>query len=138
MKSVGWRMGLMGAVLAGCAGPACAQILGEFDKTGGPGGGGAGGTSTASGGGMGGMVECTTPATCPKAPNACQSATCSGAGVCGMRNTAAGTLVMKDSPGDCQDTALGTFAVGTNPVGIAFDGAHMWVANEGSGNVTEL
>ena len=30
---------------------------------------------------------------------------------------------------------LGTFAVGSDPVGIAFDGTHMWVAGSG---VTEL
>jgi DNA-binding beta-propeller fold protein YncE len=33
---------------------------------------------------------------------------------------------------------LGTFDVGTQPLGIAFDGANMWVANHGSNNVTEL
>jgi YVTN family beta-propeller protein len=31
-----------------------------------------------------------------------------------------------------------TFAVGTNPQGIAFDGANLWVANNGSSNVTKL
>jgi len=31
-----------------------------------------------------------------------------------------------------------SFAAGTNPVSIAFDGAHMWVANFGSNNVSEL
>ena len=35
-------------------------------------------------------------------------------------------------------TVLGTFAVGTNPSGIAFDGANLWVANEGSDTVTKL
>jgi hypothetical protein len=40
---------------------------------------------------------------------------------------------------------LGTYSVGTNPSGIAFDGCHMWVANYGPaqapfdpGSVTEL
>jgi DNA-binding beta-propeller fold protein YncE len=32
---------------------------------------------------------------------------------------------------------LGTFAVGTNPIAVAFDGANIWVANFG-GNVTKL
>jgi len=31
-----------------------------------------------------------------------------------------------------------TFAVGTAPAGVAFDGADIWVANASSGNVTEL
>src|SRR2546422_11304122 len=35
-------------------------------------------------------------------------------------------------------TVLGTFAVGTDPIGVAFDGANIWVANEGSTNVTKL
>jgi DNA-binding beta-propeller fold protein YncE len=26
-------------------------------------------------------------------------------------------------------TVLGTFAVGSNPVGVAFDGANIWVGN---------
>jgi hypothetical protein len=33
---------------------------------------------------------------------------------------------------------LGTFNVGGSPVGIAFDGANIWVANRGDGTVTEL
>jgi YVTN family beta-propeller protein len=33
---------------------------------------------------------------------------------------------------------LGTFAVQTEPLGIAFDGANMWVANHGSNTVTKL
>jgi len=33
---------------------------------------------------------------------------------------------------------LGTFTVGTNPVGVAFDGANIWVANAGSNNVSKL
>ena len=37
------------------------------------------------------------------------------------------------------DGALqGTFNVGTNPTGVAFDGANIWVANNGSNNVTKL
>jgi DNA-binding beta-propeller fold protein YncE len=35
-------------------------------------------------------------------------------------------------------TTAGTFAVGTSPLGIAFDGAHLWVANHGNNSVTEL
>jgi DNA-binding beta-propeller fold protein YncE len=33
---------------------------------------------------------------------------------------------------------LGTFAVGGAPNGVAFDGANIWVANNGSGTVTKL
>jgi DNA-binding beta-propeller fold protein YncE len=33
---------------------------------------------------------------------------------------------------------LGTFAVGTGPAGIAFDGTNMWVTNEYDGTVTKL
>jgi DNA-binding beta-propeller fold protein YncE len=31
-----------------------------------------------------------------------------------------------------------TFAVGSSPIGVAFDGAHMWVGNNGSSDVSEL
>jgi DNA-binding beta-propeller fold protein YncE len=31
-----------------------------------------------------------------------------------------------------------TFPVGKTPLGIAFDGTHMWAANHDSNNVTEL
>ncbi|MBK6749071.1 MAG: hypothetical protein IPG67_03445 [Acidobacteria bacterium] len=33
---------------------------------------------------------------------------------------------------------LGTFAVGSNPHGVGFDGANMWVANGVSNNVIKL
>jgi DNA-binding beta-propeller fold protein YncE len=33
---------------------------------------------------------------------------------------------------------LGTFAVGSNPNGVAFDGANIWVTNYGDSTVTEL
>jgi DNA-binding beta-propeller fold protein YncE len=33
---------------------------------------------------------------------------------------------------------LGTFSVGNGPLGVAFDGADIWVANEGGHTVTEL
>jgi YVTN family beta-propeller protein len=33
---------------------------------------------------------------------------------------------------------LGTFNVGTTPLGIAFDGANIWVANSGSNTVSKL
>jgi DNA-binding beta-propeller fold protein YncE len=33
---------------------------------------------------------------------------------------------------------LGTFTAGTNPSGIAFDGANIWVTNWGSSNVMKL
>ena len=33
---------------------------------------------------------------------------------------------------------LGSYSVGTGPRDIAFDGANIWVANNGSNNVTEL
>src|ERR1700682_5072196 len=35
-------------------------------------------------------------------------------------------------------TLLGTFTVGAKPLGVAFDGANIWVANHGSANVTKL
>lgn len=35
-------------------------------------------------------------------------------------------------------SVVGTYAVGSNPEGIAFDGAHIWVTNRGDGTVTEL
>ena len=35
-------------------------------------------------------------------------------------------------------TLLGTFNVGSSPVSIAFDGAHIWVSNADSNTVTEL
>ncbi len=35
-------------------------------------------------------------------------------------------------------TVLGTFAVGANPWGVAFDGVNIWVTNYGSNNVTKL
>ena len=33
---------------------------------------------------------------------------------------------------------LGTFSVGTHPLGIAFDGNNVWVTNSGSNTVTKL
>jgi YVTN family beta-propeller protein len=33
---------------------------------------------------------------------------------------------------------LGTSGVGSSPVGIAFDGANIWVTNSGSASVTKL
>jgi len=33
---------------------------------------------------------------------------------------------------------VGTYSVGSYPIGIAFDGANIWVANNGSDNVTKL
>ena len=35
-------------------------------------------------------------------------------------------------------TVLGTFAVGTQPMGVAFDGANIWVTNDVSNTVTKL
>lgn len=35
-------------------------------------------------------------------------------------------------------TETGTFAVGDAPVGVAFDGAHIWVANNSDNTVTKL
>ena len=32
---------------------------------------------------------------------------------------------------------LGAFPVGTNPLGVAFDGANIWVANQGSNTVSK-
>src|SRR5664280_1893628 len=36
------------------------------------------------------------------------------------------------------NTAGLQFAVGTSPIGVAFDGANIWVANSGSSTVTKL
>ena len=33
---------------------------------------------------------------------------------------------------------VGTYAVGTSPTGVAFDGANIWVANSASHSVTKL
>jgi DNA-binding beta-propeller fold protein YncE len=33
---------------------------------------------------------------------------------------------------------LGTFPVGSGPVGVAFDGANIWVANQSSNTVSKL
>jgi DNA-binding beta-propeller fold protein YncE len=38
---------------------------------------------------------------------------------------------------DCSQNGQ-TFAVGSSPYGIAFDGANIWVANTDSNNVTKL
>jgi DNA-binding beta-propeller fold protein YncE len=35
-------------------------------------------------------------------------------------------------------TMLGTFAVGSNPVGLAFDGANIWVANQQNSSLSKL
>ena len=43
---------------------------------------------------------------------------------------------MKVIPGD--GATLGTFSPGTHPFGVAFDGTNIWVANEGTNNVTKL
>jgi DNA-binding beta-propeller fold protein YncE len=39
-------------------------------------------------------------------------------------------------PSDGKD--LGTFAVGSIPFGVAFDGANVWVANYNSNTVSKL
>ena len=33
---------------------------------------------------------------------------------------------------------VGTYAVGSGPMSVAFDGAYIWVVNNGSSNVTKL
>ncbi len=33
---------------------------------------------------------------------------------------------------------VGTYSVGTNPYGVAFDGTNIWVANQTSSSVTKL
>jgi len=35
-------------------------------------------------------------------------------------------------------TVLGSFTVGSAPIGVAFDGANIWVANRGDGTVSKL
>ena len=42
----------------------------------------------------------------------------------------------KPKPND--GTVAGTFPVGGNPIGVAFDGANIWVANGGGNTVTKL
>jgi hypothetical protein len=42
------------------------------------------------------------------------------------------------TPGPPTCGPLGTFGAVQNPQGIAFDGTNMWVADVGSGDVTEL
>ncbi len=37
-----------------------------------------------------------------------------------------------------QRRAVGTYAVGTRPFGLAFDGTHIWVANGSGNSVTKL
>jgi DNA-binding beta-propeller fold protein YncE len=34
--------------------------------------------------------------------------------------------------------SLGTFSVGSIPIGIAFDGANIWVTNQGINSVSKL
>jgi hypothetical protein len=46
----------------------------------------------------------------------------------------AGTILELSPTG----ATLGTFTLGSFSQGIAFDGAHMWVANENDNDVTEL
>jgi DNA-binding beta-propeller fold protein YncE len=33
---------------------------------------------------------------------------------------------------------VGTYAVGSEPYGVAFDGTNIWVANSGSNSVTKI
>jgi hypothetical protein len=39
---------------------------------------------------------------------------------------------------DFPDVAIQTFLVGSNPVGVVFDGANIWVTNSGDDTVTKL
>jgi hypothetical protein len=47
-------------------------------------------------------VQCLQPSDCPGTDNECHHRTCSAAGVCGVANTADGTLVQSQSAGDCK------------------------------------
>lgn len=39
---------------------------------------------------------------------------------------------------DCDGVVLGTFPTGDAPVGIAFDGANVWTANNIGGSISKL
>ncbi|HEY6370929.1 MAG TPA: hypothetical protein VIX37_10140, partial [Candidatus Sulfotelmatobacter sp.] len=52
-----------------------------------------------------------------------------------VTNYTAGGTVTKLRASD--GTLLGTFDVGTSPLNVAFDGANIWVANEGSNTVSK-
>jgi DNA-binding beta-propeller fold protein YncE len=117
MKLVGR---LLGVVVVVASGAGCTDLVGNDQVTsgtggspsagagGGLGGHGSGGGTGGHGGGSGGMGGhgggCTVAAECPATGSACVLATCTG-GVCGTENAKAGTVVMKDMPADCQDTA---------------------------------
>jgi hypothetical protein len=59
----------------------------------------------------------------------------SGAGHCGLSN-AGGSATAKTRASD--GSAIGSFAVGSAPRGIVFDGQHVWIANAASNTVTKL
>jgi hypothetical protein len=47
-------------------------------------------------------VQCTAPADCPGTDTECHVRTCSASGMCGISNTADGTLVESQATGDCK------------------------------------
>src|SRR5579862_8691887 len=116
------------------------------------GSGGAGGATTTTGGGMGGTTTASGGAGGMTTGAACHPA-CS-AGPCDACVQPATPLCLAPlgvAPAHCKkayagcNTAIapacgpvGTFAVGMAPAAIAFDGTNMWVANQGSNDVTEL
>lgn len=50
----------------------------------------------------GSCVQCNTASQCPGQDTACQTRTCT-AGMCGVSNTALGTAIATQTPGDCQE-----------------------------------
>jgi hypothetical protein len=52
----------------------------------------------------------------------------------GMSGSASFNIKLRANDGACVGTTC-TFAVGSNPAGVAFDGAYIWVANSGSNNL---
>ncbi len=52
----------------------------------------------------------------------------------GTNNVSSSVMKLRPSDG----TLLGTFTAGTNPWGVAFDGANIWVTNNTSNNVNKM
>ncbi len=51
---------------------------------------------------------------------------------------AAALCLTAGMPAASASTVVNTIPVGSDPIGVSSDGTHVWVANEGSGTVTEL
>ena len=69
-------------------------------------------------------VQCNTVSQCPGGDNECHARTCSAAGICGVVNTAAGTVV-SDPAGNCQRKQcdnMGNIATVADPTDVQDDG----------------